>query len=115
MAVSHNQSANERQAANLDSQPSQQSAPAAKPQSQSNIERQARNSEPDAQRKSVSVWAIYGQLEVDVGNGEQVSVPNTSGQPPTRKEIYQALVAAGHQERADELADRAYGNVSGTL
>jgi ribosomal protein L15E len=43
-----------------------------------------------------------------------VAVPNESGREPTREEIYQALVAAGHQQRADELADRAYGNVTGT-
>ncbi|CAO2650500.1 Nn.00g017920.m01.CDS01 [Neocucurbitaria sp. VM-36] len=114
MTESQSQSTNKGQAATSNSQPQQQSAPAAESQSQSATEGQAATSEPHAQRESVSVWAIGGQLEVDVGDGERVPVPNTAGRPPTREEIYQALVAAGHQERADELADRAYGNVSGT-
>ena len=106
---------NEGQAATLDAQPQQQSALTAESHSQGTAERQAAISEPQAQQEDVSVWAIGGQLEVDVGDGERVSVPNTSARPPTRKEIYQALIVAGHQGRADELADRAYGNVYGTL
>jgi hypothetical protein len=72
----------------------------------------ASNNKADA--ACVSVWATGGTLNVDVGNGQYVAVPNESGREPTREEIYQALVAAGHQQRADELADRAYGNVTGT-
>jgi hypothetical protein len=101
MAESQSQSTNQGQ------------APTAESQSQSTTGRQAPTSEPE-DPECVSVWATGGQLNVDVGNGESVSVPNTSGREPTREEIYQALVAAGHQERADEHADRAYGNVSGT-
>jgi hypothetical protein len=52
---------------------------------------------------------------VEVGNGENVMVPNTAGRPPTREEIYEALVAAGHHERADEHTDRAYRNVYSIL
>jgi hypothetical protein len=115
MAESQSLGTNEGQAATSDAQPQRQSAPTAESQSQSTTERQTATSESHAQRESVSVWAIGGHLNVDVGDGEYVPVPNTSGRPPTRQEIYQALVAAGHQERADELADRAYGNVSGTL
>jgi hypothetical protein len=111
MAKSQSQSSNEGQAGTSDSQPQQQSAP---PDESSTTERQAATSEPHA-RQDVSVWAIGGKLQVDVGGGGSVPVPNTSARPPTRKEIYEALVAAGHQERADELADRAYGNVSGTV
>jgi hypothetical protein len=114
MAESQNQSTNEGQVATSHFQSQQQSAPTAESQSQSTTERQAATSEPPAPR-CVSVWATGGHLNVDVGNGEYVPVPNTSGRAPTREEIYQALVAAGHQERADEHADRAYGNVSGTL
>ena len=115
MAESRSQSDNELQAVTSDSQPQQQSALTAESQSQGPTERQAATSEPHAQREDVSVWAIGGQLWVNVKVGESVPVPNTSGRPPTRKEIYQALVTAGHQEWADELADRAYGNVYGTL
>jgi hypothetical protein len=115
MADSQSQSTNEGQAATPDSQPQQLSASTAESQSQSTPEGQAVTSEPNAQRESISVWAIGGQLEVDVGDGERVPVPNTSGRPPTREEIHQALVAAGHQERADKLANRAYRNVSGTV
>jgi hypothetical protein len=114
MAESQSQRTTKRQTATLDSQPQQQSARMAESQSQSTTERQAATSEPPAPQ-CVSLWATGGHLNVDVGNGEYVPVPNTSGREPTREEIYQALVAAGHQERADEHADRAYGNVSGTL
>ena len=65
-------------------------------------------------QQCVNVWTTGGKLEVAVGDGQYVSVPNASGQPPTREEIYQALVAAGHQARAGELANRAYGDVNGT-
>lgn len=74
----------------------------------------ASTSNDQAQDQGVSVWATGGRLEVDVGNGQYVPVPNTSGREPTRDEIYQALVAAGHQDRADELADKAFGDVMGT-
>jgi hypothetical protein len=70
------------------------------------------NSKKDA--ASSSVWTEGSRLQVDVGNGQYVAVPNREGREPTREEIYQALVAAGHQQHADEIADRAYGNVSGT-
>jgi hypothetical protein len=72
----------------------------------------ASNSGTDA--ACVSVWATGGRLEVDVGNGQYVAVPNSSGKQPTREEIYQALVAAGYQQRAAELADKAYNDVYGT-
>ena len=83
-------------------------------QSQDSSERQAMTSNAQKQRQSVSILTTGGQLNVDVGDGQYVSVPNTSARAPTRQEIYQALVAAGHQERADEHADRAYENVTGT-
>ncbi|KAK5694944.1 hypothetical protein LTR17_024762 [Elasticomyces elasticus] len=107
MAHSQGQS---RQAATSDAQPQhqQQTARIDQSQSQGVTEEQAATTEPSTQREDVSVWAIGGQLEVDVGQGQRVPVPNTFARPPTREEIYQALVAAGHRERADELADGAY-------
>ena len=114
MAEPQSQNTDKRQAADSQSQSQQQPAPMAESQDQSATERQAATTEPSAQRECVSVWAIGGYLNVDVGEGKSVPVPNTFGREPTREEIYQALVAAGHYERADELADRAYGDVSGT-
>ncbi|KAF1829592.1 hypothetical protein BDW02DRAFT_573809 [Decorospora gaudefroyi] len=111
MAESQTQSTTKTQTPTLAPQPQQQSAES---QSQSTAERQAATSEPPAPQ-CVSLWATGGHLNVDVGNGEYVRVPNTHGREPTREEIYHALVAAGHHERADEHANRAYGNVSGTL
>ena len=114
MAESQSQSTDKRQAAASKPQREQQPTLVAEPRSQSATDNQTAGTQPSDPRECISVWAIGGQLRVDVGDGEKVPVPNTSGQPPTRDEIYQALVSAGHQERADELADRAYGNVAGT-
>lgn len=66
------------------------------------------------QQRSIDVWTAGARLELDVGNGQYVLVPNLQGKEPTREGIYRALVAAGHHDRANELADRAYGDVSGT-
>ena len=80
---------------------------------QNPAEQQAPGSNTQTQQET-SIRAIGGQLEVDVGDGQYVPVPNTSGREPTYEEMHQALVAAGHQARADELASIAYGNVMGT-
>ena len=87
----------------------------AQSQNQNSNGQQATASNTEAERREISVWQTTGaHLEVDVGGGQYVPIPNPDGREPTREEIYQALVAAGHQERADELADKAYGDVSGT-
>jgi hypothetical protein len=61
------------------------------------------------------LYVYASGLHVDVGNGQHVAIPETPGRPPTRDEIYQALVAAGHQARAGELAGKAHAGVTGTL
>jgi hypothetical protein len=113
MLESQSQTTSEGQAGTSNSQPPQPSAPTTESQNQSTTERQAATSKPRTQRADVSLWAIGGTLGVEVGNGESTMVPNTAGQPPTREEIYEALIAAGHRERTDEHTDRAYRNVYG--
>ena len=81
---------------------------------QNNKEQSTIASSAKPERKDVNVWVAGATLGVDVGGGQHVEIPNPHGREPTREEIYQALVAAGHQERAAELTDRAYGNVMGT-
>ncbi|KAK5711546.1 hypothetical protein LTR15_012387 [Elasticomyces elasticus] len=119
MAQSSGQGTNETQAATSDPQHQHREQPPQTTPSRSQTatdEQQAAITDPSAQREGycVSVWATGGYLEVDVGEGKYVPVPNTHAREPTREEIHQALVAAGYHERADELADRAYGNVMGT-
>ena len=58
--------------------------------------------------------STIGVFHVAVGEEQSIPVPNPFGRPPTRVEIFQALIAAGHLERADELADKAYAQVFGT-
>lgn len=112
MAESQSQRAEGSQTATSESQPQQQSGQTANSQHQPANERQAATTEPGPRRRSVDVSTI-GQFVVAVGPGEEVPVPNPYGRMPTRKEIYDALVAAGHQDRADELADKAYRDVTG--
>ncbi|KAK5701501.1 hypothetical protein LTR97_004316 [Elasticomyces elasticus] len=112
MAQSSGQGSNETQAATSDPQHQLQEQPPQTTPSRSQTatdEQQAAITNPSAQRKGycVSVWATGGYLEVDVGEGKYVPVPNTHAREPTREEIHQALIAAGYHERADELADRA--------
>ena len=83
-------------------------------QGQDPAKQTATASNAESRSKTISLWASGGRLEVNVGNRQYVAVPNPSGREPTREEIYDALVAAGHQERASELADKAYGDVTGT-
>lgn len=100
MVDSQRQSTTQGQAITSDPEP-QQAALTTESQSQNTPEEQNITSESPATRTDVSVWAIGGTPGVDVGNGESVKVPNTAGRAPTREEIFQALVATGHQERAE--------------
>lgn len=110
---SHGQDRSETEIAAEGSRPQeQQSAPAPSSRPPIATSGQASTSEPGT-RREVDVTAI-GQFGVDVGGGESVLVPNPFGRAPTREEIYRALVDTGYPERADELADMAYADVTGT-
>jgi hypothetical protein len=113
MLESQGQTTSEGQAGTSDSLPPQPSAPTTESQNQSTTERQESTSKPCTQRADVSLWAIDGTLAVEVGNGESVIVPDTTERPPTQVDVYEALVAAGHQEQADEYTDRAYRDIYG--
>ena len=82
--------------------------------SQNTEGRSSMASNTDSGQQEVSAWALGGKLEVDVGGGQYVAVPNPEGREPSREEIYQALFAAGHQDRANEVANKAYNDVNGT-
>lgn len=73
------------------------------------------NEHQQNKENSGNVWKQEAILNVEVGHEQYVTVPNHAGRPPTRREIYQALVSAGHEDRANELADKAFGNVTGTV
>jgi hypothetical protein len=78
-------------------------------QNQSTNGGQAEASRPQQHSTPTTIEFPYDTiLRVDVGNGEHVPIPITRERPLTRERIYQALVAAGHQERAAEHVERVW-------
>jgi hypothetical protein len=59
-----------------------------------------------------NVWEEGATLNIDVGGGMYVRVPNVNSTEPSAIDIQEALVAAGIQgEEMDVLVERAVGNV----
>jgi hypothetical protein len=59
-----------------------------------------------------SVWEDGGALEIDIGGGTYVTVPNMNSTAPSEVDIQEALIAAGvGNEEMDELVNLAVADV----